>query len=695
MAAALVCVTIMALSQPLFAQSAAGRWETAPEGTAGRVVMEFKIDGTTLTGSLAAPRAAQPNQLGDGQPITGKVEGNVLAFSVPSPDGQRRISFVGEVQGNEITFTRDVTGGPGLGGGPGAGIFGLGGPKTVTVVRAGTTGNNGAQAAATAAPVVAERGSIRGVILRAGTTEGIDGADITISADRSDVSLALQSSRDTQKLPLYVSSDGMGRFNAENLLPGRYVVSVEREGFFDAPGDPVNGWKNVVTIPVTVTAKQQAEVSASMAPGAIIAGRVYSGDGRALSRIEVRASTLSATGVATTPKVVAQRTTNDRGEYRLFWLPPGQYFVSVGSEVGVVRSPVALDQTFATTFYPAASDMNGATPVAVKSGDELRGIDIVPRIATAADMPSPASRTPRKVSGTIVNTLPPLDPSKPAATVVTLLLLPHGRNLPEGITQQNVGTVNLTSSEGPFTIPALPQGSFDLYARIADPRGSQTGAGAINAWGRAVLEVRDRDLENVQVVIHASVDVPGLLLTNGTPGGSAGVKIGLRPEGSSSRLPNYQAVTGKTQTPKPDGTFLIPAVAEGDYAVTVDGLTDNAYVADIQPREFYLTDQPSSPIQVSVKTDGGTVQGVVRESDQNRSIVVATASFYKTVTADEQGRFTLRGIPPGNYKVFAVDIITALRLQNPEEFGKFESQGVAVTVAPSSTATIELTPPRQ
>jgi hypothetical protein len=316
-------------------------------------------------------------------------------------------------------------------------------------------------------------------------------------------------------------------------------------------------------------------------------------------------------------------------------------------------------------------------------------------------MPSPALRTPRKISGTITNMLPSLDPSRPTATVVTLLLLPHGRNLPEGVTQQNVGTVNLTSSEGPFTIPGLPQGPFDLYARIADPRGSQVGAGAINAWGRAVLEVRDRDLEDVRLVIHGSVDVPGILLTDGTPGTSAGVKIGLRPEGSSARLPNYQAVTGKAQSPKPDGTFVIPAVAEGDYAVTVDGLSGNAYVANIQPREFYLADQPLPPIQVSVKTDGGTVQGTLKDAkdakdaDQNRSIVVATASFYKTVIADGQGRFTLRGIPPGNYKVFAVDNITAVRLQNPEEFAKLESQGLALAVAPSSTTTIDIAPVRQ
>src|SRR5262245_17048787 len=126
-------------------------------------------------------------------------------------------------------------------------------------------------------------------------------------------------------------------------------------------------------------------------------------------------------------------------------------------------------------------------------------------------------------------------------------------------------------------------------------------------------------------------------------------------------------------------------MAEGDYAVTVDGLSGNAYLADIQPREFYLTDKQLPPIQVSVRTDGGTVQGTVKDADQNRSIVLANASFYKTVAADEQGRFTLRGIPPGNYKAFAVDNVTAARLQNPEEFAKLESQGLAVAVASSST----------
>jgi hypothetical protein len=326
----------------------------------------------------------------------------------------------------------------------------------------------------------------------------------------------------------------------------------------------------------------------------------------------------------------------------------------------------------------------------VKSGDELRGIDIVPRVATAADLPSPGARIPHKISGTVANTLPPLDPNKPVATAVTLMILPHGPNIPEGVTAQTVGTVNLTSTEGAFTIPAAPPGSFDLYARIADPRGSQVGSGQTNAWGRAVLEVKDRDLDGVRLVIHGSVDVAGIV-----QGAVPGMKVGLRPEGSAARLPNYQAVTGKSQTPKPDGTFVIPAVSEGDYSVTVEGLSGNAYVANIQPRDFYLKDQALPPIQVSIKTDGGAVQGVVRDADQKpaggRSVVVASASFYKNVTTDVQGSYNARGIPPGSYKVFAVDNITAARLQNPEDYAKLESQGTPVVVAASSTVTADIT----
>jgi hypothetical protein len=66
---------------------------------------------------------------------SGTVAGDRISFTVPSPNGQRIITFVGTLKGDEITFARTVEVKPG--GAPGgAGLFGTGGPPTIVAVRA-------------------------------------------------------------------------------------------------------------------------------------------------------------------------------------------------------------------------------------------------------------------------------------------------------------------------------------------------------------------------------------------------------------------------------------------------------------------------------------------------------------------------------------------------------------------------------
>jgi hypothetical protein len=70
-----------------------GQWETVSAGTPGRIVLELKLDGNKLSGTMAAPRAAQPDQLGNPVKIVGKVDGDILAFNLTSPDGNRTITL--------------------------------------------------------------------------------------------------------------------------------------------------------------------------------------------------------------------------------------------------------------------------------------------------------------------------------------------------------------------------------------------------------------------------------------------------------------------------------------------------------------------------------------------------------------------------------------------------------------------------
>ena len=100
------------------------------------------------------------------------------------------------------------------------------------------------------------------------------------------------------------------------------------------------------------------------------------------------------------PEAQSSQTTDDRGEYRMFWLPPGDYVVladppsypylsnpgsapaTAGPRGGAPpQGPMSTPQ-FMRTFYPRSLTTTDAVIIAVKSGDQLSGMDITVQKAT-------------------------------------------------------------------------------------------------------------------------------------------------------------------------------------------------------------------------------------------------------------------------------------------------------------------------
>src|SRR5438094_435244 len=71
--------------------------------------------------------------------------------------------------------------------------------------------------------------------------------------------------------------------------------------------------------------------------------------------------------------------TNDRGEYRLFWITPGRYYLSAASTnrpvPGVPFNPGGFTNKYPRTFYPSSSDVASAVPIEVQPAVELSGLD--------------------------------------------------------------------------------------------------------------------------------------------------------------------------------------------------------------------------------------------------------------------------------------------------------------------------------
>ena len=68
--------------------------------------------------------------------------------------------------------------------------------------------------------------------------------------------------------------------------------------------------------------------------------------------------------------------------------------------------------------------------------------------------------------------------------------------------------------------------------------------------------------------------------------------------------------------------------------------------------------------------------------------------FFRAATTDQKGRFLLRGLTPGEYKLFAWEGLEPGAEQDPEFLKKYEEKGKAVSLRESSqeSVTMKLTP---
>jgi FecR protein/Carboxypeptidase regulatory-like domain len=200
--------------------------------------------------------------------------------------------------------------------------------------------------------------------------------------------------------PQTVSTDSQGRFQFSDVAPGQYIVSAEREGYL-APASPENptarrltayysGWSAASSgrrdeQHVTIEAGQAPlEISLNLVRGGIIAGRILDPQGRPAVTADVRIA--PRTQAMVLGKGEIQATTNDRGEYRAFWLLPGEYVVVARAAGTPSRSisrdwayAVAVGATTSGTWFPRGATVAEATPVVVREGEEVSNIDIVLR----------------------------------------------------------------------------------------------------------------------------------------------------------------------------------------------------------------------------------------------------------------------------------------------------------------------------
>ena len=160
-----------------------------------------------------------------------------------------------------------------------------------------------------------DRASITGFVIKMGTSEPLGKAVVVLTGGTG------------RNASLTATTTSGGQFVFQNLDPGTYRLSATRNGYVRSEYGARS--PNRPGLPITLTPGQKmTQLVIPLMTAGTITGRVYDRDGEPLANVTVQALKYSYQDGQRVLNPTQLARTNDLGEYRLFWLNPGQYFVS-------------------------------------------------------------------------------------------------------------------------------------------------------------------------------------------------------------------------------------------------------------------------------------------------------------------------------------------------------------------------------
>jgi Carboxypeptidase regulatory-like domain len=505
--------------------------------------------------------------------------------------------------------------------------------------------------------------------------------------------------------PLTAVSDSLGRFTVRDVPAGENFVRAELQNYF---GPARNGTRAAIASEtVAVIAQQTAAVKLSLIQGGIIRGRVLDSTGKPVQNSPVQALQAAYDNGAPSLRIAKLKRSDDRGEFRIDQLAPGEYYLAASPVKSWATGAVAPATTpegevAITTLYPNTTDSTKAVSIVLHEGEDIPGMNIQLRTVPGA-----------KISGRVMHTLPAEPPAAPGGNIRPMIaiigLTPRDEPAPlPAVIAAGPGIS--ASADGTFEISNVPPGSYDLSARLPAANGwaglaPPERAATPFAFGRTSVEVRSGNVDGVTVLVHQGMDVRGRITVDGQPPAPNSFRIALSPDNSSTRVSEGQMFSVLGQIAEyaarigGDGSFTFPMIPDGRYRPQIEFLTaDNSYLADIRQAAASIFDngltvgrEALDSLEVIVNSNGGSIEGTIRTADGKpvpRTAIVLVpppnrrqnAALFKSVQTDAQGHFVIAGVPPGPWKLFAWESVRPGAYQNREFMQKYEACGTNVTV---------------
>ncbi len=486
------------------------------------------------------------------------------------------------------------------------------------------------------------------------------------------------------------ATDAQGRFEIKELPAGRYTMTASKGGFVSLQYGQRRPSESGTPIELG-DGQSLDKLQIALPRGSVIGGRIMDEFGEPVANAAVVAMRYSyaAGGRRLTPAPGgnSRDTTDDQGHFRLFGLPPGEYFVSATLRSGGTEAadPTGETSGYAATYYPGTPNLGEASRVTLAVSQEN----------TTVSFSLIATRLVR-VTGTVLSS------DGTPASGATIMLLPGNSGGGRGIALQQGGNGARTTPTGAFQVANVAPGRYQMQARTG-------GRGGEGELARMDLVVGADDVTGLTMVTAPGATITGAVLSDtGEPLDfrASQLQIAARPVdidvagiagGGAGRVGDDWSFELRNIT----DARLLRVNAPSGWILKSVGL--NGQDITDTPIEF-PPGQAVGGVQVVLTKKVTALSGAVTDARGNplldATVVVFPADeklwmfqsrFIKAARPDQAGSYRLSGLPPSeDYLAVALQGLEDGQAGDPDFLASIKELATKFTLGDGETKAVDL-----
>lgn len=515
-------------------------------------------------------------------------------------------------------------------------------------------------------------------------------------------------------------TDADGRFEFRDLPGGRFNVSATKSGFVTVQYGQLRPFESGKAIDL-IDGQMMDKADIAMPRGGVISGRLIDEFGDPIADAIVNAMRSAWTGGRRRLQPTGRSAmTNDLGQFRIYGLSPGDYYVSATFRGGDMVAMEMMAATmaggatmggptgsnpssgYAPTYYPGTPNGAEAQKISVAAGQEAQNTDfaLLP-VKLAKISGTVISSEGKPVEGSMINAMPR------SGDAAGMLMAGASRSDKNGnFTITNVAPGEYTLQSRALTIVNSGGGdNMMVSVRIGGgPDGSDAEIGSLP------ITVAGEDLSGVILMTSKGASVAGHVTFEGgtKPTTLTGIRVSAMAMENDGPM---MGMGGGGGTVKADATFEMRGLS-GARIIRPANLPPGWMLKEVRVNGADVTDtgvefksgEAVSGVEIVLTSKLTEVKGTVTASgselvkdytlvvfsDDPQHWTLPNSRYISGTRPDQEGRFQVKNLPAGGYYAIAVEYLAQGEWNDPEVLERLKTNATKFSLGEGETKVLEL-----